>query len=208
MTILIVPSGIKSAEDDNGQVYVVSVDGTLEVPESFAHELLGSDLGYMVAERQLGPRGEKGDKGDPGDTVTGKDGEPGKRGPEGKRGKQGLQGPTGPVGPQGPIGPMPKHEWKDTELRFELPTGWGKWVDLRGPEGVSRVVYMPGGGGGGIPFPGPSSTPISATSDGSVPFFIAAGETFSVPEFRQALFERTIDCEGIVDLDGFLIQVN
>lgn len=39
-------------------------------------------------------------------------------------------------GEPGPMGPMPRHEWRGTELRFQLqPHIWGPWVDLRGPEG-------------------------------------------------------------------------
>lgn len=54
-----------------------------------------------------------------------------------------MPGPRGPAGPPGPIGPMPQHEWRGTELRFEIKPGeWGDFVDLRGPAG-------PGGGGGG-----------------------------------------------------------
>jgi hypothetical protein len=63
-----------------------------------------------------------------------KDGEPGKRGPK---------GPKGDKGDEGEIGPRPRHEWKETELRFEKADGtWGKFVDLRGPPGLN--------GGGGI----------------------------------------------------------
>lgn len=47
---------------------------------------------------------------------------------------------------RGPIGPMPKHQWRGSELRFEIEPGkWGKRVDLRGPPGA-------GGGGGSAEF--------------------------------------------------------
>lgn len=47
---------------------------------------------------------------------------------------------------EGPIGPMPRHEWKNTSLRFEEEPGvWGKWVDLQGPKGDPGL-----GGGVGI----------------------------------------------------------
>lgn len=56
------------------------------------------------------------------------------------RGKQGEVGPRGPRGPEGPIGPMPKHEWRGTELRFELRSGeWGEYVDLRGKPGRDAI---------------------------------------------------------------------
>lgn len=68
------------------------------------------------------------------------------QGPQGERGFQGKEGEIGPRGPQGlrgPIGPMPKHEWRGTELRFQMDTDvWGNWVDLQGPPGKD--------GGGGI----------------------------------------------------------
>jgi hypothetical protein len=57
-------------------------------------------------------------------------------------------GPEGPQGPTGPMGPMPSHEWRGTELRFELAPGqWGQWTDLQGPAGETRVVHVGGGGG-------------------------------------------------------------
>lgn len=35
------------------------------------------------------------------------------------------------------MGPMPAHEWRGTELRFELEPGvWGEWIDLQGPPGI------------------------------------------------------------------------
>lgn len=53
-----------------------------------------------------------------------------------KDGARGQDGERGPRGFDGPIGPMPRHEWKDTQLRFEEEPGvWGKWVDLKGNRG-------------------------------------------------------------------------
>lgn len=50
--------------------------------------------------------------------------------------KGGEDGDRGPRGFEGAIGPMPRHEWKDTQLRFEEEPGvWGKWVDLKGDRG-------------------------------------------------------------------------
>ena len=35
---------------------------------------------------------------------------------------------------------MPRHEWRGSELRFQLtPKKWGKWTDLRGPAGSGRT---------------------------------------------------------------------
>jgi hypothetical protein len=41
-----------------------------------------------------------------------------------------------------------------------------------------------------------------------VPYFIAVGETFTVPLFKQALWAATIDNEGTLAVDGLLLQVN
>lgn len=41
-----------------------------------------------------------------------------------------------------------------------------------------------------------------------VPYFIASGDTFTVPNFIQSLFEMTIDNEGTIDVVGYLIQVD
>jgi hypothetical protein len=66
--------------------------------------------------------------------------------PVAKNGEDGKPGPRGPKGDDGPPGPKPRHEWKETELRFEKPDGsWGKYVDLRGPPG-------PHVGGGGVAY--------------------------------------------------------
>lgn len=123
-------------------------------------------------------------------------GPPGDDGPQGIAGKRGAQGPTGPRGATGAIGPMPRHEWRNTELRFEMAPGeWGKFVDLRGPAG------QPGGGGGIV------SVVQSLGGGGSVPYYVPAGEVFAVAVYQQALFARTIEVDGIVDLDGDLIGV-
>lgn len=40
-----------------------------------------------------------------------------------------------------------------------------------------------------------------------VPYYIAPGDTFIVPIYKQALFAMTIDVEGILEVNGYLIQV-
>jgi hypothetical protein len=40
-----------------------------------------------------------------------------------------------------------------------------------------------------------------------VPYFIATGETFTVSEYKQALFVLPIDCEGSLVVDGYLLEV-
>lgn len=47
-----------------------------------------------------------------------------------------------------------------------------------------------------------------AGADGMVPYFIDTGETFTVPEFKQALFAMTIDVLGTLAVDGYLIEVD
>lgn len=113
---------------------------------------------------------------------------------------RGEVGPKGAEGPRGPIGPMPEHEWRGTELRFEhAPGRWGDYVDLQGPAGkdgrthTSYSVVNEGGAGG--------------TSDGSVPYYVAPTEIFRVPLYRQALFSRTIEVDGYLDVSGDLILV-
>jgi hypothetical protein len=41
----------------------------------------------------------------------------------------------------------------------------------------------------------------------AVPWFIPEGETFTVSEFNQALYNIPIDCEGTIDVEGYLIQI-
>lgn len=43
---------------------------------------------------------------------------------------------------------------------------------------------------------------------GSVPYFVPAGQTFSVAEFQQALFSMPIEVEGSLEVDGYLIEVD
>lgn len=41
-----------------------------------------------------------------------------------------------------------------------------------------------------------------------VPYFIPAGDEFNVPLYFQATFSMTIDVEGILDVEGYLIEVD
>lgn len=77
---------------------------------------------------EQGPQGPIGERGFPG--VKGEQGPEGPMGPEGPEGPQGLIGFTGPRGLKGD---MPRHEWRGTFIRFELPNGeWSDWVNLQG----------------------------------------------------------------------------
>lgn len=60
-------------------------------------------------------------------------------------------------------------------------------------------------GGGGDTIPGPAG---ADGANGMVPYFIAAGEIFVIPIYKQALFAMTIDMEGMIDVEGFLIEVD
>lgn len=50
---------------------------------------------------------------------------------------------------------------------------------------------------------------LQEASGGSsaVPYFLAAGDTFSVAENTQALFSVTINNEGWLDVEGLLVEV-
>lgn len=42
----------------------------------------------------------------------------------------------------------------------------------------------------------------------AVPLVVAAGDTFTVPANTQVLFETVIDCEGVIDIEGVLAEVD
>jgi len=65
-----------------------------------------------------------------------------------------------------------------------------------------------GDGGDSISIPGPPGPAGASGANGMVPYFIATGETFTVPVFKQALFSMNIDNEGTLAIDGFLIEVD
>lgn len=59
-----------------------------------------------------------------------------------------LAAAKGDPGDDGDVGPMPKHQWKNTRLRFEDGErgSWGKWVDLQGKPGPPGPPGRPGSG--------------------------------------------------------------
>lgn len=81
--------------------------------------------------------------------IPGRDGRDGKDGTNGRDGKDGEPGPMGRTGPRGEMGTpgedglpgaTPRHEWRGTEIRFEIEPGvWGDWVDLKGDRGMAGV---------------------------------------------------------------------
>ena len=60
-------------------------------------------------------------------------------------------------------------------------------------------------GGGGDTIPGPRGEP---GVNGMVPYYIAPSQIFNIPIYKQALFAMNIDNEGILEIDGFLIEVD
>lgn len=109
------------------------------------------------------------------DGVDGKDGRPGKDGMVGNPGRDGKDGKDGEAGP---IGPMPKHEWRGTELRFQLtPKKWGKWVNLKGPAGSSGSVVVQGdGGSGGTPIDPNNIPQVSGVQTGDEMMMVRDGK--------------------------------
>jgi hypothetical protein len=123
---LLAPEAGCTFRDASGTAYAVGEDLTVDVPESMVADLIREGFRRAAGTDVVlfqGPRGASG--------IDGKDGARGARGPE---------------GPAGPIGPMPSHEWRGTELRFELDVGvWGEYVDLQGPPGKEGGTRFVGG---------------------------------------------------------------
>ena len=53
----------------------------------------------------------------------------------------------------------------------------------------------------------PLVNPVSVSS-AEVPVYIGPTETFNVPQFKQMLWEHVIDCEGVLDIDGVLVDAS
>lgn len=71
---------------------------------------------------------------------------------------------------------------------------------------VITAGYAPlADGFGGVEWTDPAA---GVAGSGMVPYFLASGQTFTVPVYKQALFEMTIDNEGILEVDGFLVEVH
>lgn len=221
--VLRAPEGVLSVELADGSLYRVDEAGCIRVPEAVARMLLDSE-GSLYQRLSAQPeilQGPQGPQGFPG-----------------ARGFQGAEGPQGPQGPQGEVGSAPEHRWLETKLQFRKPNGdWGIAVELRGPQGFagrgggggsgSSSGTGPQGPAGAPGTPGAPGVPGSQGPQGvqgpqgprgssggggggaaGIPLFIASDETFIVPDNQQSLFAMTIDCEGIIDIEGFLVAVN
>lgn len=130
--------------------------------------MAGDRLAKLIAANQRAPyaktafdlaveNGFRGSVADWIESLKGARGAKGDRGEDGLNGKAGDPGPRGPQGPKGDMGPMPAHEWRGTELRFEIaPNEWGEFVDLKGEKGDKGD----GGGGGAVLVTGNSYMPV------------------------------------------------
>ncbi len=74
-----------------------------------------------------------------------------------------------------------------------------------GPSGASGASGAAGPSGASGPT-GPTGP--SGPAGLGVPYFIASGDTFTVPLFIQSLWAMPIDNEGLIDVLGFLIEVD
>jgi len=54
----------------------------------------------------------------------------------------------------------------------------------------------------------PTDTGGTDNTGAMTPIFIESGDTFTIPEDKQAVFAMNIDNEGIIDCEGFLIEVD
>lgn len=196
--LLVAPEGLSSIEDGKGNVLPI-VDGVVDVPDHLVEQLrevgFTSDaLRWLTRQGPVGPVGPVGPAGKDGkDGLTGKDST-----------VAGPRGPAGPEGPRGPIGPMPKHQWRNTELRFEIAPGtWGDYVDLQGPPGGSSTVILGGGGGGG----GGGSSIISPTGTG---YWRVVSSTLGASVSPDLVGVRTLQFEQEVNLgnSGSAITIN
>lgn len=169
---------------------------------------LWHEVGQMLEELATG--GVKGDKGD-----TGATGPAGPQGPKGDPGEQGPQGETGPAGAQGDPGPgvasggtTGQHlvkasdtdydtAWTDVPDMLTVSDGATDWYD------TTRIQFD----GAGVASGGGSGEVVVTVESQFPPLVIAAGETYTVPENRQVLFTMPIDVEGMLNVEGFLVEV-
>ncbi len=98
---------------------------------------------------------------------------------------------------------------------------WYRFFEaLQGGGGGSQGPQGPQGAQGATGSAGATGAQGSAGATGSqgatgaqgaegpeIPYFIGPAETFTVPEFKQALFSMVIDNEGTIVVDGYLIEV-
>lgn len=128
-------------------------------------------------------------------------------GPRNKSGPQGLPGAQGAKGDAGPMGPMPEHEWSGTKLRFQLPDGWGPWVDLEGEKGKDG---KPGPKGPRGPA-GPPGDPGPGSGEGSGGFsfkVITENQSITIPENQQMLVDGHMRVFGHLKVLGEIVNIS
>lgn len=115
--------------------------------------------------------------------ATGSTGAAGAAGADGAPGPAGADGATGPQGPPGADG-APGMDGATGATGAAGPTG------ATGPQG-------PAGTGTG-----------TATDRSALPYYIAAGETFTVPLYQVCVQAAFCDNEGLIVIDGMLVEVD
>jgi hypothetical protein len=75
------------------------------------------------------------------------------------------------------------------------------WVFPAGPGSAGYVLQTDGAGN-------LSWAAVGAASDSTVPYFIPAATTYTVNEYKQALFATSIDVEGTLEVNGLLVEVS
>lgn len=74
-------------------------------------------------------------------------------------------------------------------------------VDLTGVADGDTIVFD---SGSGTWLPGSGGT----STGGMVPYYIAPGDTFTVPPYKQGLFKTTIEVDGFLVVLGQLLGVD
>jgi len=105
-------------------------------------------------------------------------------------------------------------------IKGRISSGTGSPEDLTATQATSILNNFVGDSGSGgtkglVPAPAIGDARKSLRGDGTwgpaggaTPYFIPSADTFTVEEYYQALFAVTIDVEGALDVDGYLIGVD
>lgn len=112
----------------------------------------------------------------------------GDKGDKGDTGATGPQGPKGDTGPQGPEGPSWTLTVADADADFNDTT---------------RITFI----GADVDSGGGSGEVEVTVQDSIVPTLIASGDKFTVPAGKQMLFAVPIDVQGILEVNGMLVEV-
>ncbi len=153
----------------------------------------------LTGERgDIGADGPKGDKGD-----TGPRGPKGDKGDRGEPGPKGDKGDPGPQGEQGETGRIPKHEWKNTKLRFEKPNGkWGEWIDLKAPLQVVAVGRGSSSGSGTPGVPGADGREVELQANATHIQWRYVGDVSWIDLIALSLLVGPAGADGADGADG------